>query len=92
MVPELECFDQGMIDVVNDLAGKGGLKPSFGFNVRVGLADNVWFDADRTRLAVNMSLSRRIHEPASIFGRRPMTPAAFGTLGSYNRRRSGAST
>jgi 3-keto-5-aminohexanoate cleavage enzyme len=143
VVPELECFDQGMIHFAKYLAGKGILKPPFYFNVlvgniataqadltqvgvllqnipsgglwslggighaqlrantlaivegggvRVGLEDNIWFDAERTQLATNTSLLRRIHELAAIFGRRPMTPAAFGALGFYNRHRPGAST
>jgi 3-keto-5-aminohexanoate cleavage enzyme len=142
VVPELECFDHGMINVAKYLAGKGVLMPPFYFNVlvgniataqadltqvaslvhnlppdglwslggighaqlranalaivegggvRVGLEDNVWFDAERTQLATNTSLLRRIHALASVFGRRPMAPAAFGARGFYNRHRIGAS-
>jgi len=36
VVPELECFDHGMINVAKYLAGKGVLKPPFCFNVLVG--------------------------------------------------------
>jgi 3-keto-5-aminohexanoate cleavage enzyme len=141
VVPELECFDHGMINVARYLAGKGVLRPPFYFNVivgnmataqadltqvaslvhdvppgaywslggighvqlranalaivegggvRVGLEDNIWLDAARTQLATNTSLLRRIHELASVFGRRPMAPAALGALGFYNPHRPGA--
>jgi uncharacterized protein (DUF849 family) len=59
-----------------------------GGGVRVGLEDNLWHDAGRTRLATNISLLKRIHELAAIFERKVMTPAAFGKLGFYNKRRT----
>jgi uncharacterized protein (DUF849 family) len=59
-----------------------------GGGVRVGLEDNLWQDARRTQLATNASLLKRIHELAAIFERKVMTPAAFGKLGFYNKRRT----
>ncbi len=68
-----------------------------GGGVRVGLEDNIWFDADRTRLASNSELLRRIHEIALTAGRKPMQPATLrkelllaGKAGSYGRNRTSA--
>lgn len=138
VIPELECFDGGMINAVKHHIGKGTFKPPFYFNllvgnlataqddllqvgllinalpsgafwslagigssqlrantlaildgggVRVGLEDNYWHDADRTQLATNSSLLRRVHELAAVFERPIMTPAVFGGLGFYNQLR-----
>jgi 3-keto-5-aminohexanoate cleavage enzyme len=59
-----------------------------GGGVRVGLEDNIWFDASRTRLATNLELLRRVHDLAAVFERPVMRPAAFGSLGFYNKHRS----
>lgn len=59
-----------------------------GGGVRVGLEDNLWFDAGRNHLATNMQLLRRILELAAVFERPVMKPAAFGRLGFYNRNRT----
>lgn len=48
-----------------------------GGGVRVGLEDNIWYDADRTRLATNADLIRRIHVIAEANGRQVMAPADF---------------
>lgn len=45
-----------------------------GGGVRVGLEDNIWFDQDRTRLASNSDLVKRIMNIASDLGLRPYTP------------------
>lgn len=138
VVPELECFDGGMINAARHMIGKGILKPPYYFNllvgnlataqddlmqvgllinalppgaywslagiggsqlrantlailegggVRVGLEDNYWHDAERTKLATNSSLLRRVHELAAVFERPIMAPAVFGGLGFYNQQR-----
>ena len=46
---------------------------AFGGGVRVGLEDNIWFDDERTRLASNLDLIRRIHDLAEIRAREVMT-------------------
>jgi uncharacterized protein (DUF849 family) len=51
-----------------------------GGGVRVGLEDNIWFDAARTRLASNADLLRRTHEVAAMAGRRVMAPAKLREL------------
>ena len=45
-----------------------------GGGVRVGLEDNIWYDAERTRLATNYTLLRRIVSIAEAMGCRPYTP------------------
>jgi len=57
-----------------------------GGGVRVGIEDNVWLDAGRTRLATNAALLRRVHELAAIHERALMTPATFRGLGFASRR------
>jgi len=46
-----------------------------GGGVRVGLEDNIWFDKERTHLATNFDLVKRIVSIAEIIGKRPYTPA-----------------
>ena len=48
-----------------------------GGGVRVGLEDNVWYDRERRTLARNSDLVQRIHDVASLCGRRVMSPSAF---------------
>jgi uncharacterized protein (DUF849 family) len=46
---------------------------AIGGGVRVGLEDNIWFDQERTRLARNIDLIKRIHELREANGRELMT-------------------
>ncbi len=46
-----------------------------GGGVRIGLEDNIWYDTDRSRLASNMDLLKRIIEFTKVIGREPYTPA-----------------
>ncbi len=48
-----------------------------GGGVRVGLEDNTWYDSERTRLATNADLLRRIHVIAEANGRSLMSPGEF---------------
>jgi uncharacterized protein (DUF849 family) len=48
-----------------------------GGGVRVGLEDNIWFDLERTRLATNADLLRRVHTLIEANGRTVMSPASF---------------
>jgi uncharacterized protein (DUF849 family) len=50
---------------------------AMGGGVRVGLEDNIYYDASRTRLATNADLLRRIHTIAEANERRLMAPAQF---------------
>ena len=59
-----------------------------GGGARVGLEDNIWFDHDRTRLATNQQLVKRIVLIADAMGRKPLTCAkarALLGLNSNNR-------
>ncbi len=38
------------------------LAVAYGYGVRVGLEDNIWYDSDRTRLARNIDFLKRIHK------------------------------
>jgi uncharacterized protein (DUF849 family) len=51
-----------------------------GGGVRVGLEDNIWYDAGRTRLARNADLVRRIHVLAEANGRPVMKPGLLRQL------------
>jgi len=52
---------------------------AMGGGVRVGLEDNIWYDASRTKLASNADLLRRICIIAEANERKIMTPAEFRT-------------
>jgi 3-keto-5-aminohexanoate cleavage enzyme len=45
--------------------------------VRIGLEDNLWLDAQRTRPATNLELVGRAHDLAAAVGREVMTPGAL---------------
>lgn len=139
VVPELECFDLGMINYGHYLIRKGILKGPYywnllfgniagfqatlphmaaavssipdthyigmaglggdqlvvhataiamGYGVRVGLEDNLWLDAARTKHATNMELIQRVHHLINLHERQLMSPAEFKSLGfnnSYNK-------
>jgi 3-keto-5-aminohexanoate cleavage enzyme len=67
-----------------------------GGGVRVGLEDNIWYDQERTKLARNADLLRRIHVIAETHERPLMPSAEFRKLfdlepgnGRYGRRVDG---
>jgi 3-keto-5-aminohexanoate cleavage enzyme len=45
-----------------------------GGGIRIGLEDNIWFDAERTRLATNRELVERAVNIAKALGREPYSP------------------
>jgi uncharacterized protein (DUF849 family) len=51
-----------------------------GGGVRVGLEDNIWYDQERTKLARNADLLRRIHILAEAHERPLMSSAEFRNL------------
>ena len=66
---------------------------AIGGGVRVGLEDNIWYDAARTKLASNSELLERIHIISKANEREIMTPEEFRILmnlepgnGSYGRK------
>lgn len=71
-------------DALVSIAGIGNsqlmmnsLAIAIGKGVRVGLEDNIWYDAERTRLARNEELIERIHVIAKANNRDIMTPSEF---------------
>jgi len=70
-----------------------GLAIAFGGGVRVGLEDNIWYDRNRSRLANNSDLLKRIHRLAEANERRIMQPEHLRKLllledgdGKYGRK------
>ncbi|WP_396590108.1 3-keto-5-aminohexanoate cleavage protein [Allomuricauda sp. R78024] len=66
---------------------------AIGGGVRVGLEDNIWYDTDRTELATNESLLRRVHTIAKANSRAIMKPEELRKKmnllpgdGSYGRK------
>lgn len=140
VVPELECFDLGMINYGKYLIDKGYIDGPFywnllfgniagfqaslnhistalneipnnhyvslaglgadqlpvnsmaiamGYGARVGIEDNIWWNKERTKLASNVDLIKRIHELIELNQKEFFTPKEFGALGFYNRHRNG---
>jgi 3-keto-5-aminohexanoate cleavage enzyme len=58
---------------------------AMGGGVRVGLEDNIWYDDNRTRLATNGDLIKRVHTLAESNGRQVMKPAELRTLLNLER-------
>ena len=138
VVPELECFDLGMINYGHYLINKGIITGPFywnllfgniagfqanynqmgaavkeipedhyvalagigadqlpvnaaaiamGYGVRVGIEDNIWWDAGRTRHCTNIELIKRTHELIAINQKEFFRPGEFGALGFYNRKK-----
>lgn len=59
-----------------------------GGGVRVGLEDNIWYDAGRKKAASNLELLKRIHRIAAEFERPIMPPEILGNQGFYNSLRT----
>jgi uncharacterized protein (DUF849 family) len=55
-----------------------------GGGVRIGLEDNIWFDLDRTKLATNRDLVKRMLLIAGALGRKPYTCAEARKLLGLN--------
>jgi len=51
-----------------------------GGGVRIGLEDNIWYDQNRTKLARNRDLVRRIHKLAEANERKVMSPQEIRVL------------
>jgi 3-keto-5-aminohexanoate cleavage enzyme len=60
---------------------------AIGLGARVGIEDNIWWDAARTRLATNTALLARVHEIIELHGHHYMTAQEFGRHGFYNTKR-----
>jgi len=71
-------------DALWSLAGIGNaqlkmnsLSIAIGGGVRVGLEDNIWYDAQRTKLATNTDLLKRVHIISKANSRKIMQPMEF---------------
>lgn len=53
--------------------------------VRVGLEDNIWYDKNRTKLATNSDLLKRIHTIAKAHSRKIMTSLEFRKKMNLNK-------
>jgi uncharacterized protein (DUF849 family) len=76
------------------LGGLGGnqlkinsLAIALGYGVRVGLEDNLWWDAKRKKLCKNIDLVKRIHRLIEINDKTFFEPKKLGQLGFYNKKR-----
>jgi 3-keto-5-aminohexanoate cleavage enzyme len=72
-LPEQSVWCLGGIGVAQLAMNNLGL--TMGHGVRVGLEDNLWFDAARTRVASNLELVERVAALATLLGQTPATPA-----------------
>ncbi len=55
--------------------------------VRIGIEDNVYYDAKKSLFASNFMLVKRIHQISEIFEREIMKPSEFGAMGFYNSKK-----
>jgi uncharacterized protein (DUF849 family) len=53
---------------------------AYGGGIRIGLEDNIWFDNERTILATNYNLIKRIVSIAEAMGRAVLDPIGFRKL------------
>ena len=77
----------------NEQLKMNSLSIAVGGGVRVGIEDNIWYDTERTRLAKNSDLLKRIHLIANANGRSVMSSKDFRLKmnmepgnGSYGRK------
>lgn len=89
-LPEAALYS--LAGIGKDQLQMNSLSIAIGGGVRVGLEDNIWFDATRNKLATNSELLQRIHVIAKANNREVMTPLEFRKLmkmelgnGSYGR-------
>ncbi|WOD42508.1 3-keto-5-aminohexanoate cleavage protein [Hwangdonia lutea] len=61
----------------NEQLKMNSLSIAVGGGVRVGIEDNIWYDAARTKLATNADLLKRVHLIANANGRSVMPPKDF---------------
>jgi 3-keto-5-aminohexanoate cleavage enzyme len=59
---------------------------AMGYGVRVGIEDNIWWDASRSRLCTNLELVKRIHSLIEINDKTFFPAKDFGNAGFYNRK------
>ncbi len=60
---------------------------AMGYGVRVGIEDNIWWDANRSRLGSNIDLVKRIHHIMQIHEASLLTASELRTMGFGNKLR-----
>jgi 3-keto-5-aminohexanoate cleavage enzyme len=61
---------------------------AMGYNVRIGLEDNIWLDKNKTKQISNLELVERTHRLIKINQKTFFKPKEFGELGFYNHKRN----
>ena len=74
-LPDNSVFS--LAGIGNNQLKMNSLSIAIGGGVRVGLEDNIWFNASRTKLATNSELLERIHIIAKANSREIMCPKEF---------------
>lgn len=59
---------------------------AMGYNVRIGLEDNIWLDGNKIKQVTNLDLVRRTHKFIEDNQKKFWSPKEFGELGFYNRK------
>lgn len=77
-LPEDSLVSLGAVG--NDQLKANALAIAMGLGVRIGLEDNYWYDQERTVLATNMSLLKRIHTLIEAHQHTLMTSSELRTL------------
>lgn len=72
-IPDETVFSLGAVG--NAQFKINSLAIAMGWGVRVGLEDNCWYDTDRTKLATNLEMIKRIHNIASANEKKIMAPS-----------------
>ncbi len=76
MIQDLPAYSYwSLAGIGNEQLKMNSLAIAFGGGVRVGLEDNIWYDAARTKLATNADLLHRIHRLAEANERAIMPPS-----------------
>lgn len=60
---------------------------NMGYGVRVGIEDNIWWEENRSKLATNSDLIKRVHQLMDIHNTSLMTAVELGKKGFYNRKK-----
>lgn len=74
----------GLAGLAGDQLAVNAAAIGMGYGVRVGLEDNIWWDAQRSRKCTNTELVQRIHSLIQINNKEFFTPKEFGKLGFKN--------
>jgi uncharacterized protein (DUF849 family) len=83
VLPENSIWSIGGIG--NQQLVSNAIAIAIGGGVRVGMEDNLYFDANKKVKATNINLLKRIRLLANIHDREIMRPEKFGALGFYNK-------